>query len=206
LVEPNQLNRAAVPNTIGGSGAAPSPAAASPIPGEDLATGPRRPLTIDELDALSDEELEALDPDELDRALDAAPVERLGDAELDRRIDAAVRTRLADQTQTIAAAKRRGRVGFVAGLLMAAVGIPLFFGASLVSEEIGIALICLGVGIALVSVLLASARADVAASRHSAGTAVATTLFLPHTVVVWLIAIGLIGFGLLMVIAAATTA
>jgi hypothetical protein len=202
VTEPNRLNQAAVPNTIKGD----RPAPVSPVPADDLATPVRgRPFTIDELEALSDEELEALDVDELDRALDAAAVTPLSDAELDQRIDAAVRTRLADQSQTIARAKRRGRIGFVAGLLLAAAGIPLFFGASLVSEEIGIALICLGVGIAMVSALLASARADVEASRRSTTTAVATTLFLPHTLVVWLIAIGLIAFGLLVLLAAAQT-
>jgi hypothetical protein len=207
VVEPNRLNQAAVPNTIGAGGPAPSnQPLSSPVRGDDLASQvPRPPYTIAELEAMSEHELDALDPDEVDRALDAAPVEPISDAELNQRIETAVRTRLADQTQTITAAKRRGRIGFVAGLLLAAVGIPLFFGASLVAEEVGIALICLGVGIALVSVLLASARADVATSRQSTGAAVVTTMLLPHTAVVWLIALGLIAFGLLMVVAAVTT-
>ncbi len=112
---------------------------------------------------------------------------------------------MADQTAAVAAARRRGRIGFIAGLLLAAAGVPLFFGASLVAEEAGIALICLGVGVALLSMLIAAARADVAASRRSTTAAVATTMLLPHTAIVWIAAIGLVAFGLLVLLVAVQT-
>jgi hypothetical protein len=207
MAEPNQLRQAAVPNRIGEAPPRPnaSPALRSDEPASSAAesladTGV--PADFDELADLEDvDDLDGFDDPSFARGTVAA----VSPAELDRRIRDAVQTTLADQSETIAKAKRRGRIGFVAGLLLAAAGLPLFFGASLISEEIGIALICLGVGIALLSVLLASARADVAASRRSAATAVATTLFLPHTALVWLAAIALVGFGLLMLLAAAQT-
>jgi hypothetical protein len=211
MAEPNQLKRAAVPNTIGSTPPRPGPEpsdrsadatsgpAARPSADDGLAIGLDELADFDDLDDLED-----VDAFEYPSFAGAA-ASAVSSAELDRRIRAAVQTTLADQTQTIAVAKRRGRIGFVAGLLLAAVGIPLFFGASLLSEEIGIALICLGIGIGLLSVLLASARADVAASRQSTTAAIVTTLLLPHTAVVWLVALALVAFGLLMLLVAAQT-
>jgi hypothetical protein len=109
-----------------------------------------------------------------------------------------------DAVQTAAPApavrRGRGRRGFTAGLFAAAVGVPLFFGDSLMSEELGIVLICLGIGGALLSVLLGSARADVAASRRSLPVAIGTIALLPHTALGWVVGLALVAFGALMLI------
>ena len=189
MSEPNRLLEAAVPNTFGS------------VPQRPVASeGRANALDLDDPDDL---DLEALDDGDIPD--DTVAAQGISAAELDRRINESVRMTLADQSATVATAKRRGRIGFVAGLLMAAVGVPLFFGRSLLSEEIGIALICLGIGVALLSVLLASLRAEVAASRQSTATAVTNTLFLPHTAIGWLVALGLVAFGLLVLLAAAQT-
>jgi hypothetical protein len=194
VAEPNRLQGAAVPNTIGSTTPHPSP---SPAP-----TAAANGVLDDDGDVLDAYELD--DADDLDEAHAVADQVAV-QADLDRRVREAVDTALADQTKAVAAARRRGRIGFVAGLLLAAAGIPLFFGASLASEEAGIALICLGVGVALLSVLIPAARADIAASRRSTAAAVTTTLLLPHTAIVWVAAIGLVAFGLLVLLVAAQT-
>jgi hypothetical protein len=194
VTEPNRLRQAAVPNVVSTTGGAADRAA--PVPTDAAASDDT--LDADELDELDDWH-------DLGAEADDPGPGGIAQADLDRRVREAVDTALADQTAAVAAAKRRGRIGFVAGLLLAAAGIPLFFGASLASELAGIALICLGVGVALLSVLIAAARADIAASRRSTAAAVTNTLLLPHTAIVWVAAIGLVAFGFLALIAAAQT-
>ncbi len=192
MAEPNRLQQAVAPNTIGSVTPRPSP---SPAP----RTAPDG-ATNDDGDAF-----DTFDLDDLDEAAAAAD-HAVSHGELDRRVQEAVATAMADQTAAVAAARRRGRIGFIAGLLLAAAGVPLFFGASLVAEEAGIALICIGIGVALLSILIAAARADVAASRRSTTAAVATTILFPHAAIVWIAAIGLVAFGLLVLLVAVQTA
>jgi hypothetical protein len=197
VTEPNRLRQAAVPNVVSTPGGAADRAA--PVPTDPAASD-------DTLDHGELEELDDLDdPHDLGAEVDHPRAAAIAQADLDRRVREAVDTALADQTAAVAAARRRGRIGFVAGLLVAAAGVPLFFGASLASELAGIALICLGVGAALLSILIAAARADIGASRRSTAAAVTNTLLLPHTAIVWVAAIGLVAFGFLALIAAAQT-
>jgi hypothetical protein len=81
------------------------------------------------------------------------------------------------------------------GLGLAALGVPLFFDGSLRVVEIGIGMISVGLGIALASTLMQVGRREIAASRRSASSAVANVILLPHTVGYWVVALGLIGFG-----------
>jgi hypothetical protein len=102
-------------------------------------------------------------------------------------------------TSTVRRRSNRGRRVIYGGLAIASVGIPFFFGRGITSEEIGIGLICLGIGIAITVVSRRSILKAVAVARQSklaaAGTAV---FFAPHILAMGAVGCGLIGFGLLL--------
>jgi hypothetical protein len=81
------------------------------------------------------------------------------------------------------------------GLAMAALGVPLFFGESLDQEEVGLGLVTLGLGIALLTVLATAGRKDVAEARRSKGAALAGLVLLPHLIPIWILGLGLVAFG-----------
>jgi hypothetical protein len=84
------------------------------------------------------------------------------------------------------------------GLAIAVVGIPFFFGPGITSEEIGIGLICLGIGIAITVVSRRSVLEAVAVARQSKLAATGTVVFFAHHLLaVGAIGCGLIGLGLL---------
>ena len=102
-------------------------------------------------------------------------------------------------TSTVRRRPNRGRRVIYSGLAIAVVGIPFFFGPGITSEEIGIGLICLGIGIAITVVSRRSILEAVAVARQSKLAAAGTALFFaPHLLAMGAIGCGLIGFGLVL--------
>jgi hypothetical protein len=102
-------------------------------------------------------------------------------------------------TSTVRRRSNRGRRVIYGGLAIAVVGIPFFFGPGITSEEIGIGLICLGIGIAITTVSRRSILEAIAVARQSKLAAAGTALFFaPHLRAMGAVGCGLIGFGLVL--------
>jgi hypothetical protein len=102
-------------------------------------------------------------------------------------------------TSTVRRRSNRGRRVIYGGLAIAVVGIPFFFGPGITSEEIGIGLICLGIGIAITTVSRRSILEAIAVARQSKLAAAGTAIFFaPHLLAMGAVGCGLIGFGLLL--------
>jgi hypothetical protein len=95
------------------------------------------------------------------------------------------------------------RLVFIAGVALAIIGIPFFFGPELFHQEVGLGLICLGAGIAVLVIARVMIRNAVAAARHSKLAVAGSAIFeLPHLLVLVVVGCGLIGFAALMFAAA----
>jgi hypothetical protein len=102
-------------------------------------------------------------------------------------------------TSTVRRRSNRGRWVIYGGLAIAVVGIPFFFGPGITSEEIGIGLICLGIGIAITTVSRRSILEAIAVARQSKLAAAGTAIFFaPHLLAMGAVGCGLIGFGLVL--------
>jgi hypothetical protein len=105
-------------------------------------------------------------------------------------------------TQPAAGPRRRTwRRGFVLSLLAAAAGAVLFFSDDLSLVTFGIALVLGGLGSAIVSGLLDSAAREAAEGASLRALAVRTA-FLPHSVLAWVVGLGMIALGLLFFVTA----
>lgn len=97
--------------------------------------------------------------------------------------------------------RRTWRRGFVLSLLAAAAGAALFFSDELRLVTFGIALVLGGLGTAIVSGLLDAAGRDAPEGASLRALAVRTAL-LPHTILAWLVGLGMIALGLLFFVSA----
>ena len=100
--------------------------------------------------------------------------------------------------------RRTWRRGFLLSLLAAAAGAALFFSDDLSLVTFGIALVLGGLGSAIVSGLLDSAARE-AADGASLRALVVRTAFLPHSILAWLVGLGMIALGLLFFVTAIDT-
>ena len=100
--------------------------------------------------------------------------------------------------------RRTWRRGFLLSLLAAAAGVALFFSDDLSLVTFGIALILVGLGSAIVSGLLDSAAREAAAGASLRALAVRTAL-LPHSILAWVVGLGMIALGLLFFVTAIDT-
>jgi hypothetical protein len=100
--------------------------------------------------------------------------------------------------------RRTWRRGFLLSLLVAAAGAALFFSDDLSLVTFGIALVLGGLGFAIVSGLLDSAARE-AADGASLRALAARTAFLPHSILAWLVGLGMIALGLLFFVTAIDT-
>ena len=85
---------------------------------------------------------------------------------------------------------------FVGGIMIAMLGVPLFFGGEFRGEMIGVGLISLGAGITITVVARRLIADSVAAARRSKAAAVGVLVLAPHTIVIGVVGLGLIAFGL----------
>ena len=109
-------------------------------------------------------------------------------------IESATRTR----SRGLAVRSISSRRVFVAGVLIAVIGIPFFFGGRFEAQLIGTGLISLGAGIALSMIARRAAVDSVTAARSSKAGAVGALILAPHTIAFGVLGLGLIGFGLLV--------
>ena len=100
--------------------------------------------------------------------------------------------------------RRTWRRGFLLSLLAAAAGVALFFSDDLSLVTFGIALILVGLGSAIVSGLLDSAAREAADGASLRALAVRTAL-LPHSILAWVVGLGMIALGLLFFVTAIDT-
>jgi len=100
--------------------------------------------------------------------------------------------------------RRTWRRGFGLSLLAAAAGAVLFFSDDLSLVTFGIALVLGGLGSAIVSGLLDSAAREAADGASLRALAVRTAL-LPHSVLAWVVGLGMIALGLLFFVTAIDT-
>ena len=100
--------------------------------------------------------------------------------------------------------RRPWRRGFVLSLLTAAAGVVLFFSDQLSLVTLGIGLVLVGLGSAIVSGLLDAAAREAAAGASLRAVAVRTA-FLSHSVLAWVVGLGMIALGLLFFVTAIDT-
>ena len=92
---------------------------------------------------------------------------------------------------------RSGQI-FLGGLVVAAVGLVPFFSGDLHGAELGIALVCIGLGLAAAVMVKRMGDAHRALAQGSRESKAWAVLLLPRTIILGVVAFGLIGFGGLM--------
>ena len=100
------------------------------------------------------------------------------------------------RTIDVPARRITSRRVLLAGIFLAILGIPFFFGGEFQAQLIGTGLICLGVGIAVTVVARRAVIDSMAAARRSKAGAVGALVLAPHTIAIGVVGLGLIVFGL----------
>jgi hypothetical protein len=115
--------------------------------------------------------------------------------------------------ETTAGSSVRGRPGrstrmsgsrrlFLVGIALAIAGIPFFLAPDLTAEYLGVGLICLGSGIALTVVVRRWVLDAIASARRSKLAAVGQVILAPHLFIFGVAGLGLVGVGLVFLVAA----